>query len=128
VSISEIGARNTAAVVLAALETAEETLSPAGTSQTRLFVATRAAQASLAYISFPTDSGRTRLRLRLEDLQLVESLGCLAGNLPVGGLMQRGLSLAIHIAQTTLAGVPASTEFVLEEARVIVRLASRIAA
>lgn len=124
-SITDISARNTAEVVRMALEQAEQYLSPSGSCSSRLYVAIRAADATRAWYAYPSPAAHARLVQRLDDVKTVESTGVMLENLPVGGLMQRGLSLAIHVAQAALAGAEPSVEFVLDEARNVVRLAAR---
>lgn len=116
--------RNTAHAVLMALETAEANLMPPGSSS-RLYLAIRAADSVVAFYSMPSLPARQRLAIRLEDLQRVESDATALGHLPIGSLMQRGLSVAIHITQAALADTPPNAAHVLEEARQIVRLSER---
>lgn len=122
-----VSPRNVAHAALLALQEAEAQIMPPD-GHSRLFVAITCLEDALAYLSFPTRSGRTRLRLRLEDVQRVESTGVQLGNLNPDSLIQAGLSLAIFVAQTTLAGVIYQPEHALDEARRIVRLAARTAA
>ena len=115
-STTDVTQRNVAHSVLLALEAAEHHLMPRG-SHSRLFVAILATQEAISYISFPTITGRTRLRLRLEDLQRVESNAVALGQLAPDSPIARGISLAILVTQTALAGVAYNAEHALREAR-----------
>lgn len=119
--------RNTAHAVLLALESAEANLMPQG-SHSRLYAAIIAADSTVAFYANPSLTARHRLSVRLEDLQRIESDATAMGHLPVGSLMQRGISLGIHITQAALADAPPNAAHVLEEARQIVRLSARSAA
>lgn len=117
--------RNVAHSALISLEIAEYALMPNPACHSRLWVALRAVESSISFLSFPTATGRTRLRLRLDDLFLVQSNGIDMGNLPPDSLIDRGLSLAIFITQTALAGIAFDPEYALREAREIEALAGR---
>lgn len=111
-----VSQRNVAYACLIALSDAEAVLMPNG-SHSRLFAAVRTANATVRFLSNPTFIARVDLAAQLEDLKLIESNAVLAGNLPVGSLVQRGLSLSIHIAQAALAGCDVPAEYALGEAR-----------
>lgn len=117
--------RNVAHASLIALEIAEAAITGSRDAHSRLYVAVMAVDNTVSFLSFPTESGRIRLRARLEDLQRVESNALALRQLAPDSIIQRGISLAIFVVQTALAGVSYQPEHALHEAQAIVRLAGR---
>lgn len=130
-SVTDVSAQNVAHAVLIALEAVEAATMPSGTSS-RLFVAIRAADATKAYLAYEghacpaRDAARRTLLVRLDDVEAVESVGVTLRNLPVGSLMQRGISLAAHVAKAALADADPFAEHALHEAQLLMRVAQQI--
>lgn len=120
-----LSSRNTAHVVLLALDSAEERLMPAG-SHSRLWVARECVDSLITFLSVnPPDRELARecLLARLDDVLRVQGVGRQLGNLtPTIG---RAFDLTIHVTQAALVDAEPSTERVLCEARLLVRNAGR---
>lgn len=115
---------NVATAALMALEAAERALMPSG-SRSRLYVAIEAVREARSYIAFPSSPGRVRLAAALAVVLETESNADTLGQIPVGSLVQRGLSVAIHLAQCALADCAPGGEHIRQEVRVILALSEQ---
>lgn len=122
-----VSPRNVAYSVLIALQEAEARLMPDG-AHSRLYAAVSTTDAAVRFLSNPTSSARADLVSELETLKEIESAAANLGQLPKGSLISLGISIAIYVAQTTLAGYEWSSGSVLREAQSIYRLAQQIEA
>lgn len=113
---SDLSQRNIAYSCLIALSDCEAAMMPNG-SHSRMFAAVRTTNATVRYLSNKTFIARADLAAQLDDIKLVESNAVALNQLPIGSLIQRALSLAIHLAQAALADCPVPAEHALSEAR-----------
>jgi hypothetical protein len=111
--------RDIAHSVLLVLEEIERTTTPEGT-HSRLYTAIQVCQETLAFYTFNSLAGRERLLMRIQDLRDVESIAALQGLIPVGSVMQRGISIALHIGGAALADADPKPRHVLREARELI--------